>query len=110
MKAKSILLVEDNADDEMLTLRALRKVSLAKSVEDVRDVAIDVVLVNGSNHEIAWGATAGGLARVDALVPSAIGITTADGLPSDNLRTVVIDGGHVKYLGTTNGIVIYRGL
>lgn len=37
MKAKSIVLVEDNAQDEMLTLRALRKANLANHVQVVRD-------------------------------------------------------------------------
>lgn len=37
MSAKTILLVEDNAQDEMLTLRALRKVNLANRVDVVRD-------------------------------------------------------------------------
>lgn len=34
---KTILLVEDNAQDEMLILRALRKVNLANQVDVVRD-------------------------------------------------------------------------
>lgn len=34
---KNILLVEDNAQDEMLTLRALRKVNLANQVDVARD-------------------------------------------------------------------------
>ena len=34
---KSILLVEDNAQDEMLILRALRKVNLANQVDVARD-------------------------------------------------------------------------
>jgi CheY-like chemotaxis protein len=34
---RSILLVEDNPQDEMLTLRALRKVNLANQVDVVRD-------------------------------------------------------------------------
>lgn len=37
MKPRGILLVEDNAQDEMLTLRSLRKVNLANEVEVVRD-------------------------------------------------------------------------
>ena len=37
MKTKSILLVEDNPQDELLILRALKKVSLANEVEVVRD-------------------------------------------------------------------------
>lgn len=37
MNHRSILLVEDNPQDEMLTLRALRKVNLANQVVVVRD-------------------------------------------------------------------------
>lgn len=37
MNHRSILLVEDNLQDEMLTLRALRKVNLANQVVVVRD-------------------------------------------------------------------------
>ncbi len=37
MNGRTILLVEDNPQDEMLTLRALRKVNLANHVDVVRD-------------------------------------------------------------------------
>jgi CheY-like chemotaxis protein len=37
MTTKSILLVEDNPQDEMLTLRALRKANLANRIDVVRD-------------------------------------------------------------------------
>lgn len=37
MNAKSILLVEDNQQDELLALRSLRKVNLANQVDVVRD-------------------------------------------------------------------------
>lgn len=37
MNAKSILLVEDNPQDEMLTLRALRRANLANRIDVVRD-------------------------------------------------------------------------
>lgn len=37
MKSKTILLVEDNIQDEMLTLRALRKAKLANHVDVARD-------------------------------------------------------------------------
>ena len=37
MKTRTMLLVEDNQQDELLTLRALRKVNLANHVEVVRD-------------------------------------------------------------------------
>lgn len=37
METKAILLVEDNHQDEMLTLRALRKINMANRVDVVRD-------------------------------------------------------------------------
>ncbi len=37
MKAKSILLVEDNPQDEMLTLRALRRANLSNRIDVARD-------------------------------------------------------------------------
>ena len=39
MLSKLILLVEDNPDDELLTLRALKKASVANRIEVVRDGA-----------------------------------------------------------------------
>ncbi|RFC34055.1 MAG: hypothetical protein DID92_2727744584 [Candidatus Nitrotoga sp. SPKER] len=37
MNTKTILLVEDNAQDEMLTLRALRRANLANHIDVMRD-------------------------------------------------------------------------
>ena len=47
--AKTILLVEDNPQDEMLILRALRKVHLANQVDVVRDgqQALDYLFMEG---------------------------------------------------------------
>jgi two-component system, response regulator len=47
---KKILLVEDNPDDEMLTLRALRKHKIANKVSVVRDgvEALDFVFCRGT--------------------------------------------------------------
>ena len=49
MTAKTILLVEDNQQDEMLTLRALKKVNLANHVDVARDgqQAIDYLFREG---------------------------------------------------------------
>lgn len=49
MQNKSILLVEDNPQDEMLTLRALRKANLLNQVDVVRDgqQALDYLLQRG---------------------------------------------------------------
>jgi hypothetical protein len=47
--AKTILLVEDNPQDEMLTLRALRKANLANQIDVVRDgqQAVDFLFKEG---------------------------------------------------------------
>jgi len=49
MKFRNILLVEDNSQDEMLMLRALRKVNLANRVEVARDgqQAVDYLFREG---------------------------------------------------------------
>lgn len=53
MTARGILLVEDNAQDELLTLRSLRKVNLANEVEVVRDgqQALDLLFQEGEFAE-----------------------------------------------------------
>jgi two-component system response regulator len=50
MNTKSILLVEDNADDEALTLRALSKSRVANTVDVVRDgaEALDYLFCRGA--------------------------------------------------------------
>lgn len=47
MNHRTILLVEDNPQDEMLTLRALRKVNLANHVDVVRDGQQALDYLNG---------------------------------------------------------------
>lgn len=51
MKNKTILLVEDNADDEALTIRALKKNNILNRVDVVRDgvEALDYLLCKGSH-------------------------------------------------------------
>ena len=58
MNSRTILLVEDNSQDELLTLRALRKVNLANQVDVVRDgqQALDYLFRQG---EFAGRADAG---------------------------------------------------
>jgi CheY-like chemotaxis protein len=48
MNDRTILLVEDNPQDEMLTLRALRKVNLANHVDVVRDGQQALDYLNGA--------------------------------------------------------------
>lgn len=49
MNRKTILLVEDNTQDEMLILRVLKKINLANTIDVVRDgqQAVDYLFVEG---------------------------------------------------------------
>ncbi|HET6975643.1 MAG TPA: response regulator [Pyrinomonadaceae bacterium] len=53
MRSKTILLVEDNADDEALTLRALKKSNVVNDVVVARDgvEAIDYLFARGNNAD-----------------------------------------------------------
>lgn len=53
VKGKIILLVEDNADDEALTLRALRHSNLTNEIDVVRDgaEALDYLFCQGTHAE-----------------------------------------------------------
>lgn len=55
MNKKTILLVEDNAQDEILMLRALKKANLARQIDIARDgqQALDYLFAEG---EFAWRA------------------------------------------------------
>jgi len=54
MSVRPILLVEDNPNDELLTLRALRRVNLVNKIDVVRDgqQALDYLFASGEfNHQ-----------------------------------------------------------
>ncbi len=77
----------------------------------VRDVAVDVVTANGAPREVCWGATSNGLARLDvAAGGSIVAITQADGLASNDCRSIAVLADHTKVVGTAAGVASYSGL
>jgi len=70
MEAKTILLVEDNADDEILTLRAFRKHALANEVVVARDggEALDYLFATGG-HSAREKTTMPALILLDLKLP-----------------------------------------
>ena len=75
MKTQSILLVEDNPQDEMLILRSLKKINLANSVDVVRDGQQALDFLFGEN-EFASRAEA----ELPAVVLLDIGLPRLSGL------------------------------
>ena len=84
MTAKTILLVEDNQQDEMLTLRALKKVNLANHVDVARDgqQAIDYLFREGefANRE---GTDLPTVVLLDVNLPRISGLEVLERLRAD---------------------------
>ncbi|OIQ98904.1 response regulator rcp1 [mine drainage metagenome] len=90
MKEKSILLVEDNPQDEMLTLRALRKANLINRVDVARDgqQALDYMFREGefSNRD---GPDLPAVVLLDIGLPRLSGLEVLERLRADQ-RTQLI--------------------
>lgn len=84
MNAKTILLVEDNPQDEKLILRALNKVNLANQVDIVRDgqQALDYLFQEGEYASRA-GATAPTAVLLDINLPRVNGLEVLERLRAD---------------------------
>jgi hypothetical protein len=83
MKNQAVLIVEDNPQDEMLVLRALRKANLANPIDVVRDgqQALDYLWVEGE-----FAARTGGMPAVvllDIGLPRLTGLQVLERLRAD---------------------------
>jgi CheY-like chemotaxis protein len=84
MKIKSILLVEDDPQDEMLTLRSLRKINLANEVDVARDgqQALDYLFGEGEFAARA-GAEPPAVVLLDIGLPRLSGLQVLERLRAD---------------------------
>ncbi len=84
MQNKTMLLVEDNLQDEMLTLRALRKVNLANEVTVVRDgqQALDYLFHEGEFADQA-GTELPAVVLLDLGLPRLSGLEVLERLRAD---------------------------
>ncbi|MHB8878604.1 MAG: PKD domain-containing protein [Myxococcaceae bacterium] len=58
---------------------------------------------------VVWAGTRSGLIRWDPAVNIPSRLTTADGLPGDDIRSLALGPGGVKYVGTASGLGRYAG-
>jgi ligand-binding sensor domain-containing protein len=65
--------------------------------------------IAGVEHELLWAGTRNGLVRYDLAVGIASRLSTTDGLPSNDVRSLALGPGGVKYLGTAAGLGRYSG-
>jgi len=86
MTDQAILLVEDNPDDEALTLRAMRKSGIINTVTVARDGAEALRLIFA---DASAGATLPGLILLDLNIPKVDGLEVLRRIRADE-RTVII--------------------
>jgi CheY-like chemotaxis protein len=81
---KTILLVEDNSQDEMLTLRALRKINLVNQIDVVRDgqQALDYLFREGE-FAARGGPSLPAVVLLDINLPKVSGLEVLERLRSE---------------------------
>ena len=83
MKEKSILLVEDNPDDEELTIRCLRKASIDNEIHVMRDGSEALDFLFGEGEYAGRGGALPGLVLLDLKLPKLNGIDVLNRMRQD---------------------------
>ena len=86
MKARSILLVEDNPDDEMLTIRALKKNSILNDITVAHDgaEALELIFSRASSGEPLPG-----LVLLDLKLPKVDGLEVVRRIRADERARII---------------------
>ena len=83
MKEKSIVLVEDNPDDEELTIRCLRKASIDNEIHVMRDGSEALDFLFGEGEYAGRGGGLPGLVLLDLKLPKLNGIDVLNRMRQD---------------------------
>jgi len=75
----------------------------------VNAVAVARTTIGGVARDVIWVATSSGVTRFDPTIPSFTSFTTADGLPSNTVRDVVVLTDGTKVFATAAGVARYTG-
>jgi hypothetical protein len=77
--------------------------------DNVHAIAISRPTISSQPRDVIWIATNMGVSRFDPTIPSFMTLTTADGLPSNNVLSVAVLQNGSKVFGTTAGVALYTG-
>jgi hypothetical protein len=77
--------------------------------EEIQSLLFERRTINGASHDLLWAGTRNGLVRYDLAVKIPSRLTTADGLPSNDILSLKLGPTGVKYVGTASGIAKYDG-
>lgn len=83
MKPRPVLLVEDNADDETLILRSLKKINIANEIVVVRDGAEAVDQLFGTGPHEARGPLRPSVVLLDLKLPKVDGLEVLEHIRGD---------------------------
>jgi hypothetical protein len=77
--------------------------------DNVQAVAVAPTTIGGVSRDVIWAGTRNGVSRFDPTIPAFMDLTTADGLPSNDVRSIAILSDGTKIFGTKSGVARYTG-
>jgi hypothetical protein len=99
----------DDAHDSWLTLSTDQSPEPGLPSNAIRCLASTQVTIGTMVHDVIWVGTDMGVTRIDAISASLMNLTTADGLPSASVRSIVVLSDGTKLIGTDAGLARYTG-
>lgn len=77
--------------------------------DQVQALLFERRMISGVSHDLLWAGTRNGLVRYDLAVKVPSRLSTADGLPNNDILSLRLGSTGIKYVGTAAGIGKYDG-